>query len=200
MKKLQNHKELFLMSVFAGLLIGIGGLVYLRVGGIVGAFLFAFGLSCVVMCEAQLFTGKAGFLKKNELLRLLPILFYNVVGCILAGVITMHSINQNIIENLTIIWAARENSSSIVITSIGTGIIMTLAVYGAKQKNYLPLILGVPTFILSGLPHCIADAYYYIVLTFMGKWSMDFVVVWSLAVIGNLIGCNIPRFFMDKKF
>ena len=45
------------MSIFAGLLIGTGGLVYLRVGGVAGAVLVAFGLLGVVMCGAQLFTG-----------------------------------------------------------------------------------------------------------------------------------------------
>ena len=62
------------MSVFAGLLIGIAGLVYLRVGGLAGAVLFAFGLLCVVMCGAQLFTGKSGYLPYRESWRLIPML------------------------------------------------------------------------------------------------------------------------------
>ena len=54
------------MAIFAGLLIGIGGTVYLRVGGPVGAVMFAFGLLSVVMCGAQLYTGKSGFLPYRE--------------------------------------------------------------------------------------------------------------------------------------
>ena len=47
-------KNFLSMAVFAGLLIGIAGLVYLRVGGLPGAVLFAFGLLCECMCGAQL--------------------------------------------------------------------------------------------------------------------------------------------------
>ena len=45
-----KNREFILMSIFAGVLIGVAGLVYLRVGGLAGAVLFAFGLLCVVMC------------------------------------------------------------------------------------------------------------------------------------------------------
>ena len=69
------------MSVFAGLMIGIAGLVYLRVGGLAGAVLFAFGLLSVVMCGAQLYTGKAGYLAYRESWRLVPMLLGNAVGC-----------------------------------------------------------------------------------------------------------------------
>ena len=39
------------MSVFAGLLIGIAGLVFLHVGGLGGAVLFAFGLMSVTLSQ-----------------------------------------------------------------------------------------------------------------------------------------------------
>lgn len=39
-----KNREFVSMSIFAGLLIGVAGLVYLRVGGVAGAVLFAFGL------------------------------------------------------------------------------------------------------------------------------------------------------------
>lgn len=70
-------KNFISLSVFAGLLIGTGGLVYLRVGGVVGAVLFAFGLLCVVMCGAQLFTGKAGFLPYKDYPKLLAMIALN---------------------------------------------------------------------------------------------------------------------------
>ena len=44
-------KRFLSMAVFAGLLIGTGGLVYLRVGGIPGAVLFAFGI--FYFCKAR---------------------------------------------------------------------------------------------------------------------------------------------------
>ena len=172
------------MSIFAGILIGTGGLVYLRVGGVAGAVLFAFGLLCVVMCGAQLFTGKSGFLPYKESWRLLPMLLGNAVGCLIMACVTREAASWH----------------GLLVTSAGTGMIMTLAVYGARRKHYLPLLFGVPVFILCGLPHCVADAYYYAVALLNGgaEWSM--LGAWGWAIVGNYVGCNLPRWLMGKEF
>jgi formate/nitrite transporter FocA (FNT family) len=78
--------------------------------------------------------------------------------------------------------------------------IMTLSVYGARQKHYLPLLFGVPVFILCGLPHCVADAYYYAVALLQGQAEWAMLGTWGWAIVGNYIGCNIPRWFMGKAF
>lgn len=190
------------MSVFAGLMIGIAGLVYLRVGGLAGAVLFAFGLLSVVMCGAQLYTGKAGYLPYRASWRLVPMLLGNAVGCFLAAIITLYVANDTVIEHLSTILVARDSASwhGLVITASGTGMIMSLAVYGARKGNYLPLLFGVPVFIMCGLPHCVADAYYYgvAIITDNFEWSM--LGTWWWSIVGNYIGCNLPRWFMGDKF
>ena len=50
------------LSLFAGLLIGLGAYGFLALGGIPGAVIFAFGLVGVVLAGANLYTGKAGVL------------------------------------------------------------------------------------------------------------------------------------------
>lgn len=187
-------------GIFAGLLIGMGGLTYLNVGGIAGAVLFAFGLLCVVMCKAQLFTGKAGFLPPKEQWLLLPMLFANALGCFLTAILTIYAQNPMLQTTLDKIMTSRHDASlvNILISAIGTGIIMTLAVYGAQQKNFLPLLFGVPTFILCGLPHCVADIFYYAAAIYGGECHLWMLAAWIMAVVGNYIGCNIPRFFIVK--
>jgi formate/nitrite transporter FocA (FNT family) len=88
----------------------------------------------------------------------------------------------------------------VLLTSIGTGMIMTLAVYGARRNNYLPLLFGVPVFILCGLPHCVADAFYYAFSFMCGDFRWTLLWAWLWAIIGNYIGCNLPRWFMQKQF
>ena len=190
------------MAVFAGLLIGTGGLVYLRVGGIPGAVLFAFGLLSVVMCGAQLYTGKSGFLPYRDFPKLLLMLAANAVGCAITAVITGYVTTDTVAANLQGILNARENASwiGLLITSSGTGMIMTLAVYGARKQHYLPLLFGVPVFILCGLPHCVADAYYYAVAALQGQWEWWILWAWMWAIAGNWIGCNLPRWFMGELF
>lgn len=98
------------------------------------------------------------------------------------------------------IMTSRHDASlvNILISAIGTGVIMTLAVYGAQRKNYLPLLFGVPTFILCGLPHCVADIFYYAAAIYGGEYHLWMLTAWIMAVVGNYIGCNIPRFFIVK--
>ncbi|MBQ3174602.1 MAG: formate/nitrite transporter family protein [Bacteroidales bacterium] len=195
-------RNFLLMSVFAGLLIGTGGLVYLRVGGVAGAVLFGFGLLCVVMCGAQLFTGKSGFLPAKQIPRLMLMLAGNAVGCLVAAVIAVYCLNQSVMSNLSAILASRQSASwiSLLLTSAGTGMIMTLAVYGARKQHYLPLLFGVPVFILCGLPHCVADAFYYALALLLGKFEWWILPAWFWAIAGNYIGCNLPRFFMQEQF
>ena len=190
------------MSIFAGLLIGVGGLVYLRVGGVAGAVLFAFGLLRVVMCGAQLFTGKSGFLPYRDFPKLVAMIALNAVGCAIAALIASYSSSEALVANLNTIIDARLAASwhKILVTSVGTGMIMTLAVYGARQKHYLPLLFGVPVFILCGLPHCVADAFYYAAAAFYGEFEWSLLIAWLWAIVGNYIGCNIPRWFMGKSF
>ena len=189
------------MSVFAGLMIGIAGLVYLRVGGLAGAVLFAFGLLSVVMCGAQLFTGKAGYLAYRESWRLVPMLLGNAVGCFLAAIITHYVANEAVIGNLDTILAARTSASwhGLVVTASGTGMIMTLSVYGARRGHYLPLLFGVPVFIMCGLPHCVADAYYYGVAIIAERFERTMLGAWWWSIVGNYIGCNLPRWFKGEK-
>jgi formate/nitrite transporter FocA (FNT family) len=196
-------REFLSMSVFAGLLIGIAGLVFLHVGGLGGAVLFAFGLMSVSLCKAQLFTGKAGYLPYKESLQLLPMVVANAVGCLLTAYIASYSTEDvDVATNLATIRAAREAASCdmLVVTSIGTGVILTLALYGSRKGNYLPLLYGVPVFIMCGLPHCIADAFYYWVAILNGDFAMWMLLAWFWSVVGNYIGCNLPRWFMGKEF
>lgn len=188
-------------SVFAGLLIGIAGLVFLHVGGLGGAVLFAFGLMAVTLSKSLLFTGKAGYLPLKESLQLLPMVVANAVGCLLMAGIAYYTINENALSTLDIIMAAREAASwRIAITSIGTGIIVTLAVHGVRNGTYLPLLYGVPVFIMCGLPHCIADAFYYWVAILSGDFAPWMIMAWVWSVVGNYVGCNLPRWFMGDKF
>ncbi len=196
-------RQFISMSVFAGLLIGIAGLVFLHVGGLGGAVLFAFGLMSVTMCKALLFTGKAGYLPYKESLQLIPMVVGNAVGCLVTAYIASYTTDDvDVTNNLNTIMAAREAASwhMLLATSIGTGIIVTLALYGARKGNYLPLLYGVPVFIMCGLPHCIADAFYYWVAILNGDFAWWMVGAWLWSVVGNYIGCNMPRWFMGDKF
>ena len=195
-------RQFISLSIFAGLLIGIAGLVFLHVGGLGGAVLFAFGLMTVTLCKGELFTGKAGYLPYKESLQLVPMVLLNAVGCLITAYIAMQTTNPKMLSTLDNIMAMREAASwyMLLVASIGTGVIVTLAVYGVRKGTYLPLLYGVPVFIMCGLPHSIADAFYYWVAILNGDFAVWMVVAWLMSVVGNYIGCNLPRWFMGKEF
>ena len=72
---------------------------------------------------------------------------------------------------------------------------MTTSVTFAREKNYLPLLFGVPLFIICGFTHCVADAFYYLSVpaAFLKVHWLEILGVYGSIVIGNFIGCNLYR-------
>ena len=68
---------------------------------------------------------------------------------------------------------------------------MTLIVQGGRDKNLLLILFGIPLFILLGFYHSIADAFY--MMTASEELRNLFFGRYWIIVLGNFIGCNIPR-------
>ncbi len=183
-------------SVLAGIAIGIAGFGYLAIGGLAGAVLFSFGLLTVVGYRLKLYTGTAGFIKKNELEQLLLILGGNIIGCLLVALLSRMS-PLGLQESAQKILELRLSTGALRcgLLGIGCGFIMTTAVTFAREKNYLPLLFGVPMFIICGFTHCVADAFYYLCvpLGFMKEHALEILGVYACIVLGNFIGCNLYR-------
>lgn len=185
-------------SILAGVAIGIAGFGYLAIGGLAGAVLFAFGLLTVVGYKLKLYTGTAGFINKGEVLDLLVILMGNIVGCLLVGLLTRAS-NLELQAAAQKILEVRLQNGALRcgLLGIGCGFIMTTAVTFSREKNYLPLLFGVPLFIICGFTHCVADAFYYLSVpaAFLKAHWLEVIGVYVSIVIGNFIGCNLVRIF-----
>lgn len=188
--------EIIKKSILAGIFISIGGWAYLAIGGIVGMIAFAFGLLAVVHFGATLYTGTAGFVfnENGKWWKLPLILLFNVVGCILMGLLTRFS-SLDLAGAAHNIVLSRVNGSFLqsLMLGVGCGIIMTTAVAFTKDGKYLPLLFGVPVFIACGFQHSIADAFYISTcpLTFFEIHWSNILLSWLGVVIGNFIGCNI---------
>ena len=202
----------FKSAVMAGITIGIAGWGYLATTNIIGAVLFAFGLLTVVSYKMKLYTGTAGFVEFRDdnnklqiikpLAELLLVLVGNIIGCLLVGLLARLSpleltqAAQNILEGRLAIGAIRGG-----LLAIGCGFIMTTAVTFARKGQYLPLLFGVPLFIICGFPHCVADAFYYLTVPFdfiMNNIG-DVLLFYISIVFGNFIGCNLYRIVMKSN-
>lgn len=185
-------------SIFAGFIIAIAGLGYLAIGGLAGAVLFSFGLLTVVGYKLKLYTGTAGFIDKGGIPDLMIILAGNIAGCLLGALLTRAS-NMDLQAAAQKILEIRLQNGPLKcgLLGIGCGVIMTTSVTFAREKNYLPLLFGVPLFIVCGFTHCVADAFYYcsVPFSFIKANFLDVLAIYVSIVIGNFIGCNLIRIF-----
>ena len=195
-------KNLIHSAIMAGICIGIAGFGYLAVGGIVGAVTFAFGLLAVVHYRLKLYTGTAGFFAKGELLQLCTILAMNIVGCLLVALMArmspmpLQDAAQHILEG-------RLNAGIVQsgVLAIGCGFIMTTAVKWGREGKFLPLLFGVPLFIICGFPHCVADAFYYLCVPveYLTANAGQVLLLYAAIVLGNFIGCNLDRLLLGTN-
>ena len=192
-----NETFKLLRSAFlAGVCIGIAGFGYLAEKSIVGAVLFAFGLLTVVHYKLKLYTGTAGFIKKGEVGNLFLILFGNLIGCLAVAMIARCS-PMPLQDTAQKVLAGRLACGPLKggILAIGCGFIMTTAVTFARKDKNLPLLFGVPLFIMCGFPHCVADGFYYLVVpaSFLAENCVDVLLFYVSIVAGNFVGCNLYR-------
>lgn len=201
--------KLFRSAIFAGVAIGTAGFGFLAsgaqpsvYGSLVGAVLFCFGLLTVVGYKLKLYTGTAGFIKKNEVGDLFLILLGNIVGCLLVSMLSRVS-PLTVQESAQKVLELRMGTGALKcgILAIGCGFIMTTAVQFARQNQFLPLIFGVPLFIVCGFPHCVADAFYFLCVpfSFIKAHFLQVLCVYLCIVLGNLVGCNLYRIILSKE-
>lgn len=200
---MQNQFSQTLRSaILAGVCIGIAGFGFLALGGLAGAVLFAFGLSAVINYKFKLFTGFIGFIASpKEISDALVVILGNIIGCLIVALIARLS-PMPLQETAQKILQARLATGALKCggLAIGCGFIMTTAVNFGRQGRWLPLIFGVPLFIICGFPHCIADAFYYLAVPaeFLFQNIWDILLLYVCLVIGNSIGCNLYRIIMPE--
>lgn len=198
----ENLLKFLAGGLLAGCAIGTAATIYLRVTGVTGAVMFSFGLIVVVAMKLPLFTGQAQNVWRNPATHygmLGLMLLLNIAGCFILSAMTctdeMMALSQGIIEQ-----RLAKGPLMCGILSIPCGFIMTAAVRGAAlRNNWLPLLFGVPAFIICGFPHCIADSFYYASCSgaFIREYGWALLCAYLPTVVGNFVGCNIYRLVPD---
>ena len=195
--------KIFRSSILAGICIAMGGTAFLKVGGLEGAILFSFGLLTVVHYALKLYTGTAGFFKINSVQdwASLPIIILgNFIGCLLLGEL-VSKVNPDISDIAYGITCKREAAGTIncFLNAICCGFIMTTAVQFGRKNHFLPLLFGVPLFIMSGFTHSIADCFYFLIGATPEHLLTPYdIKIWFGEIAGNFIGCNLYRMMCLK--
>lgn len=184
--------RIFSRSILAGIMIGLAGVVNLSVDNkFVGALLFSFGLITILAQSLNLYTGKIGTINLSCEWFMLPvIIFGNFIGTnIIAWGMSLTRFGETLSQSAYVIVQNKlaDNWFSILLLSIGCGIMMYLAVKGWAENTstWLIVILPVMIFILSGFEHSIANMFYF---AMANEYSIKAFLYVGLMLIGNAIG------------
>lgn len=205
---MKKYLSVFVYAVLAGLCIGLGGTVFLRVkdlfpgANVVAALLFTVGLFTICTRGYNLFTGKACYMFDNKpdyLLLLLVIWLGNLLGCmLLAGVENLTGIcgaesGINVTAAAMVESKMASGYSNLFLLGIICNILIYIAVNGFANNphelgKYLSLFFGVLVFILSGTEHSIADMYYWAVSGVLYSNPGQSLLCLVMVSLGNVVG------------
>ena len=181
-------------SLLSGLLIGLGAYGNLALGGLPGAIIFAFGLIGVVLLRVPLYTGVAGVVQKDEMGRLLVIWLFNCVGCALMGLAAYYCSDYSDTLHTMVARRMDDSLAQAFIKAAGCGFIIDVAAYMAREKGtMLPVVFGIPLFIVCGFYHSIADVMYFFAAM---EWHAGIPAYYVAIFLGNFAGCNIRRLLL----
>lgn len=205
-ESIKESISILLKGIYAGIMIGIGGTIYLSIANqVVGAILFAIGLLTICVYKMNLYTGMIGYILENKL-GYLKTLIFTLLGNLLGTIITALLILNTRIANISIraremaIIKISDNYLSIFILSVFCGIFMYIAVNNFKKGEdsiikYLSIFICVVVFILCGFEHCIANMYY---ISLAKAWSFKSAISMLFMIFGNSFGAIIMSLFNNK--
>lgn len=179
-------------AIVAGVLIGIGCTVYLNMdNSIVASFLFGLGLFTIINLELNLFTGKIGYICKENYIEILITLIGNGIGVnIMAFLMKQTRLSNRLIEKVTPIVDVKLNDTflSLFLLAVCCGMLMFIAVATFKKQpnilGTLAVFLCVSVFILAGFEHCIANMFYFGLVSTPAEYFIPLVIM----IIGNSTG------------
>ena len=179
-------------GVLAGIMIAIGGSVFVACDDkVVGSVFFSVALLTICMKGYSLFTGKVGFIpqshKKEDISALLWGLLGNLIGTVVCGLLVATALPK--LHAASEVIAAAKLSQSFIETLIRAffcGVLMYAAVSIFREhKSSLGIFFCVPTFILAGFEHLIADMFYLALGYSFDVKSLLFILT---VLLGNALG------------
>lgn len=211
--KSESFKSVFAKAIMSGIMIGIGGTVYLNVDNkYLGAFLFSFGLFTIIRYGFALYTGKVGYIperKPRYILEVLETFLGNSVGTAIAACfVRLSRIGDHVAQNAAASMAAKTGDSlpSQIVLGFFCGLLMYLAVEngrkcketGSDTSLVFGTVMPIMVFILCGFNHSVADCFYMMVsgTTVSGCLYIGVIII-SNALGGMLV--PVMKKFFDKE-
>ncbi len=193
-------KQAFFSGICSGIMVGIGGAIYLACAADgqkqLGAILFSVALLSICMLGYFLYTGKVGYLGESFTLDKVKCLAVGLVGNYIGATafgLLISVVSEKLYNQATSSCMAKLSMPAMPAKALALGafcgILMYVAVKIYAVKNSaLGVLFCIPTFILAGFEHSIADMFYMAAQrNFSGKAFLFLLMV----VIGNSLGAVV---------
>ncbi len=190
-------------GLIGGMMIAIGGAVYLACENkYVGSVLFCVALFCICVKGYSLYTGKIGYILSkhsgSDVASLIVGLLGNIIATVGLGFLipaAIPDIGTSAIEVVDAKLNQQLWQALVRATLCGVLIYLSVDIY-RENKTPLGILLCIPTFILSGFEHSIADVFYFSAYGNSGVKGLWFILV---VLIGNALGSLIIPLFKSVK-
>ena len=197
-----KHLNALKKAIVAGVLIGIGCTVYLNMdNSIAASFLFGLGLFTIINLELNLFTGKIGYLGKNNYIEILITLIGNAIG--MAFLSNRYAGKALNLSNRPVFYAECHNVNKLsdyiiyFLLAVFCGMLMFIAVATFKKQpnilGTLAVFLCVSVFILAGFEHCIANMFYLGLVSTPTKYFLPLIVMILGNSTGGILLCKLTK-------
>ncbi|MBO7503601.1 MAG: formate/nitrite transporter family protein [Clostridia bacterium] len=191
----------FLSGFAAGILISIGGAVFLACENrYVGAVMFSVALLCICIKGYALYTGKIGFIPekhgREEFSVLLLGLLGNVCATVLCGLAIRYAVPASGTTAETVCASKLlQEVPATFLRACFCGILMYLAVsIFRNNKKIVGILFCIPVFILAGFEHSVADMFYFSASGIVSGQAFGF--IWNV-ILGNTVGAMILPLITD---
>lgn len=184
-------------GLLAGLCISLGGSVFLACEDrTVGAFFFSVALLSICMLGFSLYTGKVGLLVDDHGKKALSETFLgllgNLLGCLLFGsLLRIARPDLGYLAEYLCQVKLEQTALQALLRAFFCGVLMYIAVWiFQKKQSCIGIFLCIPTFILSGFEHSVANLFYF---SAAGCFTAKALGYTLLFVAGNSVGAwTIP--------
>jgi nitrite transporter NirC len=196
-------------GIFAGIMISIGGSVFLSCMGInkiLAACLFSVALLCICLQGYSLYTGKIGFIVSDHSREAVSTLLLGLLGNVIATLvfgIALGYATPSIKDAAVMICEAKldQELPAAFIRACFCGVLMyqAVSIFKNHNKNIVGILFCIPVFILSGFEHSIANMFYF---SAAGIFSLDVVIYIFVVIAGNSMGAilfDLPSVFKKTQ-
>ena len=178
----------FIKAIFAGIMIGIAGMVYISVPEkYVGAIMFSVGLIVICYFDYNLYTGKIGYAQSHkDVPFLLKCIVGNLIGVFFVALSSSVNTRDMVVSKLNVPLCVT------FLRGILCGFLMYVSVdIFKKQKSVIGICYCIPAFILAGFEHSIADMFY---ICCSGIFTLQSLIFIFVVVAGNTVGSLMHKF------